>query len=173
MAELIDCLLTLARVSRNELRHEPVNLSGLANAVVERLRVSQPERSVEFLIDDGLTTTGDHRLLGVVLDNLLGNAWKFTRKQPSARIEFASMPQDGQPVFYVRDNGAGFDMAFASKLFGVFQRLHSADEFEGTGVGLATAQRIVRRHGGHIWAEGEVGRGAAFYFTLNERSPRT
>ncbi|WP_116139243.1 PAS domain-containing sensor histidine kinase [Trinickia diaoshuihuensis] len=173
MAELIDCLLTLARVSRNELRHEPVNLSGLANAVAERLRVSQPERSVEFLIDDGLTATGDHRLLGVVLDNLLGNAWKFTRKQPSARIEFASMPQDGQPVFYVRDNGAGFDMAFASKLFGVFQRLHSADEFEGTGVGLATAQRIVRRHGGHIWAEGEVGRGAAFYFTLNERSPRT
>lgn len=173
MAQLIESLLTLARISRSDLQRERVDLSGLAHAVAERLKVSQPDRSVEFLIEDGLIATGDGRLLGVVLDNLLGNAWKFTRKQPSAHIQFASTRQDGQSVFCVRDNGAGFDMAYVSKLFGVFQRLHPSAEFEGTGIGLATVQRIVRRHDGRIWAEGEVARGAAFYFTLNERSPGT
>ncbi|PMS21558.1 hypothetical protein C0Z18_06730 [Trinickia dabaoshanensis] len=171
MAQLIESLLTLARISRSDLQRERVELSGLAHAAAERLKASQPDRGVEFLIEDGLIATGDGRLLGVVIDNLFDNAWKFTRKQSHARIQLASTRQDGQSVFCVRDNGAGFDMAYVSKLFGVFQRLHPSDEYEGTGIGLATVQRIVRRHGGHIWAEGEVARGAAFYFTLNERGP--
>jgi len=172
MAQLIDSLLSLARVNRGDLRHERVDLSGLAHAVAERLKGSQPDRSVEFLIEDGLTAVGDGRLLGVALDNLLGNAWKFTRDQPSARIQFASTRQDGRSAFCVNDNGAGFDMAYVSKLFGVFQRLHSSNEFEGTGIGLATVQRIVHRHDGRIWAKGKVASGAAFYFTLNERAQR-
>jgi len=168
MAQLIESLLSLARITRGEMRSQQVDLGELAEGTIERLKASQPDRSVEFLTGKGLIATGDSRFLAIVLENLLNNAWKFTRDQPKARVEFDCVRQDGQAVFFVRDNGAGFDMAFASKLFGVFQRLHTSAEFEGTGIGLATVQRIIRRHGGRIWAEGQLGVGATFYFTLDE-----
>jgi len=168
MAGLIDDLLELARVSRADLRHERVDLSELARSVLATLRESQPERQVEVVIQDGVVAQADARLLEVVLTNLLGNAWKFTGKRASARIEFAAMAGESAPVYLVRDDGAGFEAAYVGKLFGVFQRLHAAHEFEGTGIGLATVARIVRRHGGRVWAEGEVDRGATFYFTLEE-----
>ena len=173
MAQLIESLLMLARVTRSELRREQVDLSKIARAVAARMQSSQPQRQVEFLIAEGLTGNADARLLGIVLENLLGNAWKFTTRQAQACIEFGQEHEDSQTVFFVRDNGAGFDMAFASKLFGVFQRIHATHEFEGTGVGLATAHRIIRRHGGRIWAQGQVDQGAVFYFTLEERTERT
>ncbi len=166
MGRLIDSLLALGRVTRVSLRDQQVDLSELARAAAERLKESQPDRIVEFVIGDGLTEKGDSALLGAAIENLLSNAWKFTRNQPNARIEFGSMKEGGQTAYFVRDNGAGFDMAFSSKLFGVFQRLHTPSEFEGTGVGLATVQRIVRRHGGRVWAEGKVGEGACFHFTF-------
>ncbi len=166
MAELIDDLLNLARVARADLRREPVDLSAMARAIAGELQRSQPERRAAFVIADGLVASGDPRLLRVALVNLLGNAWKFTGKQPEARIEFGRTHRDGEPAYFVRDDGAGFDMAYVGKLFGPFQRLHGAAEFEGTGIGLATVQRIVHRHGGRVWAEGAVGRGATFYFTL-------
>jgi PAS domain S-box-containing protein len=172
MAQLIDSLLSLAGITRGEVRYEPIDLAELARASADRLRAAHPERRVELVIADGLDAIGDSRLIGIALDNLLGNAWKFTRDQPAARVELGVLRDADRPVFFVRDNGAGFDMAFASKLFGVFQRLHTAAEFEGTGIGLATVQRIIRRHGGQIWAEGVVGTGATFYFTLNERDVR-
>jgi PAS domain S-box-containing protein len=166
MAQLIENLLMLAQVTQSELRRERVDLSGLAEAAIARLRGAQPERQTEIVIADGLFADGDGRLLGIVLDNLLGNAWKFTAKLPKACIEFGRSQDGAQPAYFVRDDGAGFDMAFASKLFGVFQRLHAPDEFDGTGIGLATVQRIIRRHGGRIWAQGQVNQGATFYFTL-------
>jgi PAS domain S-box-containing protein len=172
MAQLIEGLLALARVTQGDIRHEWVDISALARASAERLKASDAARNVEILIAKGLTTNGDSRLLGVALDNLLGNAWKFTRDARPACIEVGCQREGGEDVFFVRDNGAGFDMTFAPKLFGVFQRLHGADEFEGTGIGLATVQRIIRRHGGRIWAEGKVGAGATFYFTVDERTPR-
>ncbi len=168
MGNLIDDLLNLSRVTRSELRRERLDLSALAHAVLGRLRDSQPGRQADIAIQEGLIANADPRLLDIVLTNLLGNAWKFSRKRASARIEFGSMTGGEAPVYLVRDNGAGFDEAYAGKLFGVFQRLHTAHEFEGTGIGLATTQRIVRRHGGRIWAEGKVGAGATFYFTLEE-----
>jgi light-regulated signal transduction histidine kinase (bacteriophytochrome) len=148
------------------MRHESVNLSELASAIASELQRAEPERQVTFVIPQDLTTNGDARLLRVVLENLFGNAWKFTAKRPGARIELGVANNDGQSAYFVRDDGAGFDMAYAGKLFGAFQRLHAATEFKGTGIGLATVQRIVHRHGGRIWAEGQVGRGATFYFTL-------
>jgi PAS domain S-box-containing protein len=167
MAQLIDDLLQLARVTRSEMRHEAVSLSELARNALAELRKAEPARAVRASVEDGLTARGDRRLLRVVLDNLLGNAWKFTSKRGEAVVEFGrGRKDDGETVYFVRDNGAGFSMAYADKLFGVFQRLHGAGEFEGTGVGLATVQRIVRRHGGRVWAEGEVDKGATFYFTL-------
>lgn len=169
MGQLIDALLTLSRVTRSELQREEVDLSALARAAVARLRRSQPDRSMDVVILDGLEDSGDPRLLTAVFDNLLGNAWKFTGRRDGARIEFGVSSTDGHRAYFVRDNGAGFDMAFASKLFGVFQRLHAATDFEGTGVGLATVQRIVGRHGGRVWAEGEVNGGATFHFTLNDK----
>lgn len=172
MAQLIEGLLSLARVNQGDVRRGPVDLSGLAHAAAERLRASQPERDVEFLIAKGLTGTGDSRLLGVVLENLLGNAWKFSRDTTKACIEFGASHEGGRSIFFVRDNGAGFDMTAASKLFGVFQRLHGPDEFEGTGIGLATVQRIIGRHDGRVWAEAKVAEGATFYFTLNDRGQR-
>lgn len=169
MAQLIDDLLALSRVTRSELRDEEVSLSELARSALARLQRSQPDRRVEVVIQDGLTSHGDSRLLAVMFDNLLGNAWKFTGKREEARIEFGAAAGDGHPVYFVRDNGAGFDAAFVGKLFGVFQRLHSAAEFEGTGIGLATVRRVVSRHDGRVWAEGAIDRGATFSFTLHER----
>ena len=166
MGDLIDDLLNLSRLTRAEMRREKVNLSDLGRRVTEELRRSQPERQVEVAIAEGLEAEGDGRLLQVVLENLLRNAWKFTQKRPLAHIELGMMRQNGQSAFFVRDDGAGFAMAYVDKLFGAFQRLHSPEEFEGTGIGLATVARIVHRHGGRIWAEGEVEKGATFYFTL-------
>ncbi len=166
MGQLIDGLLGLSRVSRGDVARERLNLTRMAEQAVARLRETHPERPVEVRIEPDLAAEGDPRLIGAVLDNLLGNAWKFTSKRDSARIEVGQRIEDSRPVFFVRDNGAGFDQAFAGKLFGAFQRLHGATEFEGTGIGLATVERIVRRHGGRVWAEGTVGQGATFYFTL-------
>ena len=162
MGGLIDDLLKLSRVSRGELRKERVDLSAIAQAIVKEYT----GRDVAMTIAPGLVVQGDPRLLRVALENLLGNAWKYTSKRADARIEFGELAAGGERVFYVRDNGAGFDMRYADKLFGAFQRLHGANEFEGTGVGLATVQRILRRHGGRIWAEAKVGAGATFYFTV-------
>ncbi len=168
MGQLIDDLIKLARVARAEIRREAVDLGALAGEVLAELQKREPDRRVECRIEPGLTAEGDARLLRVALDNLLGNAWKFTGRQPRPRIEFgAHLRETGGPVFFVRDNGAGFDMTYAGKLFGAFQRLHSLSEFPGTGVGLATVQRIVHRHGGRVWAEAAVGKGATFYFTLS------
>jgi PAS domain S-box-containing protein len=162
MGELIDGLLQLSRVTSRDIRRMSVDLSALAAATAGRLREDAPDREAEIQIEPGLTAVGDPTLLANVLDNLIGNAWKFTRDQPVTRIEIGR--QAG--AYVVRDNGAGFDMAYAGKLFGVFQRLHGDREFEGTGIGLATVQRIVERHGGRIWAQSEPGRGATFHFTL-------
>ncbi|MFQ5791340.1 MAG: ATP-binding protein, partial [Acidobacteriota bacterium] len=170
MGLMVDDLLSLSRVTRSEMRSETVDLSELAKTIAARLQQTQPERPVEFVIEEGVTSKGDGRLLRVVLENLLGNAWKFAGKKPLTRIEFGLTEHDGKPAYFVRDNGAGFDMAYADKLFGAFQRLHAIDEFEGTGVGLATAQRIIHRHGGRIWAEGAVEQGATFKFTLEVRT---
>jgi light-regulated signal transduction histidine kinase (bacteriophytochrome) len=167
MGQLIDDLLQLSRLMRVEMRRELVDLSALADETVAELRQIQPERQVEFSGNSEMVTTGDERLLRVMLENLLGNAWKFTGKQAQARIEFGATEDEGQTIFFVQDNGVGFDMAYANKLFGAFQRLHGAAEFEGTGIGLATVQRIIHRHGGRVWAEAEIGKGATFYFTLS------
>jgi signal transduction histidine kinase len=168
MAKLFDDLLSLSRVTRAELRRSSIDLAAIARTVLAQLQRSQPDRTVELVIGAEMPADGDADLLRVVLENLLGNAWKFTGKCSHACIQFGQMVQAGPAVYFVRDNGAGFDMAYAEKLFGVFQRLHSVSEFEGTGIGLSIAQRIIRRHGGRIWAEGEVGRGATFHFTLAE-----
>ena len=169
MSELIDGILSLSRVSRTELQSMDVNLSALARSISEQLQRWQPERTARFSLQEGLVDQGDPNLLRSVLENLLGNAWKFTRERAVAEITFGVLPQAGaQRVYFVRDNGAGFDMEYQAKLFGVFQRLHTQQEFEGTGVGLATVQRILRRHGGRVWGEGHVGQGATFFFTLHD-----
>ena len=166
MRRLVDALLELSRMTRREIRREQVDLSAMAEGIVQELRKSQPERKVELVSADDLCVEGDGWLLRIALENLLGNAWKFTAKSSAARIEFGLAQQERAYVYYVRDNGAGFEMAYADKLFGAFQRLHSVEEFPGTGIGLATVKRIVHRHGGEVWAEGRVGKGATFYFTL-------
>ncbi len=166
MGMLIDDLLKLARVTRAELEVSRTDLSATAASVVGELRRAAPQRAVDISIAPGLSVDGDPTLLGVVLENLLSNAWKFTGKVAAPRIEFGRIERDGKPVYFVRDNGAGFDMAYAAKLFGAFQRLHDNKDYPGTGVGLATVQRIIRKHGGQIWAEAAVGRGATFYFTF-------
>jgi PAS domain S-box-containing protein len=167
MSKLIDDMLTLSRVMRREMKVEPVDLSAMARAVASELQRSDPGRRVQFVLAEEVTARGDAGLLRVVIENLFYNAWKFTARHEEARIEFGTMPlpDEGQ-AYFVRDDGAGFDMAYADKLFGAFQRLHSPAEFEGAGIGLATIQRIVHRHGGRVWAEGAVGKGATFYFTL-------
>jgi signal transduction histidine kinase len=166
MAQLIDDLLNLSRVTRAEMHRDDVDLTAMAREVAEELRKTEPGREADLIIAVGLRASGDERLLRVVLVNLLGNAWKFTNKRLRARIEFGMTGQEGKRAYLVRDDGVGFDMAYVGKLFGAFQRLHSADEFPGTGIGLATVQRIIHRHGGRVWAEGAVEQGATFYFTL-------
>jgi PAS domain S-box-containing protein len=166
MAQLIDDLLGLSRVTRAELNRQTIDLTQMALSIVDELRAGQPERNVRVEIRPDLTVNADPHLVRVVLANLLGNAWKFTAKRPDALIQVGANAENGERVFFVRDNGAGFDMTYADKLFGAFQRLHRYDEFEGTGVGLATVQRIVHRHGGRIWAQAAVNAGAEFRFTL-------
>lgn len=166
MAQLIDDLLRLSRVAKSDFRRQSVDLSRLARTVMAELYDAHPARSVEVMIQDNLSVDGDGRLLRIVLENLLGNAWKFTSRTLGAKIELGSIESDGVRVFFVRDNGAGFDMEHSHKLFGAFQRLHAASEFEGTGVGLAVVQRIISRHAGRIWAESAVGHGTTFYFVV-------
>lgn len=166
MAQLIEDLLNFSRLSRSEIRYETLNLSVIVREIVEAMQESEPERTVKFKIEDDVIVMGDERLLRIALQNLLDNAWKFTSKQERAEIAFGQNRQGGKTEYFVRDNGAGFDMAYADKLFGVFQRLHTTKEFEGTGIGLVTVQRIVHRHGGLIRAEAKIGEGATFYFTL-------
>ncbi len=166
MSRLIDDVLYLSRVTRTELREHEVDLSGLASLLLERMREAEPGRAVEARVRPGITVTGDGQLLRIALENLLENAWKFTGREPAARIEFGMTQVAGAPTYFVRDNGAGFDMAYADRLFGPFQRLHLASEFPGTGIGLATVQRIIHRHGGRVWAEGTPGQGATFHFTI-------
>jgi len=169
MDQLIDDLLQLSRLTRAEMRYGSVDLSAMAGEIADELRQGEPDRHVEFTIAPGLTGWGDHTLLRDVLNNLLANAWKFTSGHDRARIEFGVVQSAGETAYFVRDDGAGFDMTYADKLFGAFQRLHKVDEFPGTGIGLATAQRIIHRHGGRIWAEGAVNKGATFYFTLGQK----
>ena len=166
MGVLIDDLLNLSRLSRLEMESEPVDLSKMARTIATDLARVDEQRKVEWVIRDDLDGYGDPRLLRVVLDNLLGNAWKYTSQHPSARIEFGVQENGLGKVFFVKDDGAGFDPAYSAKLFGAFQRLHGNSEFPGTGVGLATVQRIIRRHGGTVWAESAVEKGATFYFTI-------
>jgi signal transduction histidine kinase len=168
MTDLINGVLALSRIQRTALVSSQCNLSALARSVSEQLQAQHPERTVRFTLQEGWVDQGDPQLLRSVLENLLGNAWKFTRQRPVAEIEFGATQEQGSRTYFVKDNGAGFEMAYQHKLFGVFQRLHSQKEFEGNGVGLATAQRIIRRHGGRIWGEGQPGQGACFFFTLNE-----
>ena len=166
MGHLIDDLLKLSQITRAEIRKENVDLSALARHVAAEVQEREPGRSVSVDIAEGVSVEGDARLLGVVLENLIGNAFKFTAKKPEPKIEFGIGRDGGGPLYFVRDNGAGFDMTYAGKLFGPFQRLHAAEEFRGTGIGLATVQRIIHRHGGRVWAEAAVDQGATFYFTL-------
>jgi signal transduction histidine kinase len=166
MSQLIDDVLYLSRVTRAELREQEVELSSIATLIVTRLQEADPQRQVETKIRPGVIVSGDGQLLKIVLENLLENAWKFTGKESQAKIEFGVTQQSGEPTYFVRDNGAGFDMTYADRLFGPFQRLHPQGEFPGNGIGLATVQRIVHRHGGRLWAEGLVAQGATFYFTL-------
>jgi len=166
MGQLIDDLLDLSRVTRSQLNSERVNLSGLAGKIVRTLGRLEPQRRVEFAIAEGVEAQGDPALIQLALENLLGNAWKYTGREQSPRIEFGSSTVNGEQVYFVRDNGVGFDMAYVAKIFSPFQRLHKVGEFEGNGVGLASVERVVTRHGGRVWAEGEVGKGATFYFTL-------
>jgi PAS domain S-box-containing protein len=168
MAQMIDDLLDLSRATRTELCREPVDLGAMARDVVAELRDVEPDRDVAVTIADGLTGTGDPHLIRLVLYNLLANAWKFTGHRTGGVIDVGAFRDNGERVFFVRDNGAGFDMRYTHKLFDPFQRLHAASDFEGSGVGLAVVDRIVRRHGGRIWAEGTPGRGATFFFTLSD-----
>ncbi len=167
MGMLIDDLLSLSRMSRHEMRRETIELSLLAHDIIACLKESQPDRHIELKIEEGMIANGDAKLMRIVLDNLLGNAWKFTNKVAKPKIEFGTNKKDNVQVYFVRDNGVGFDMQYADKLFNAFQRLHRVGEFPGTGIGLATVQRIINRHGGRVWAESEVDKGATFYFNLS------
>lgn len=166
MGALIDDLLNLSRVTRTEMKLQRADLSAIVQSIAAELQKTQPERQAEFRIEEGVQASVDSHLIRITLENLLGNAWKFTSKRESAWIEFGRTHCDGKLTYYIRDNGAGFDPAYADRLFGAFQRLHDKSDFPGTGVGLATVQRIIHRHGGRIWAESAVERGATFYFTL-------
>ena len=169
MGQLIDDLLDLSRISSRDMRHETVDLGSMARDIAQELHQAQPERAVDIRIQYVLQAQGDAYLLQIVVRNLFSNAWKYTSKHARATIEFGLTWQQGEQVYFVRDDGSGFDMAYVDKLFGAFQRLHDESEFEGSGIGLTTVQRIIHRHGGRIWAEGAVERGATFYFTLTPR----
>jgi light-regulated signal transduction histidine kinase (bacteriophytochrome) len=172
MEELIEGMLTLGRVVAADMRRASVDLTALADDVAQDLRAAEPNRSVELVVQDGLRAFGDATLLRAVLANLLGNAWKFTSHRADPRVEVGGRGREGDaPIFFVRDNGAGFDMSHAGKLFGAFQRLHRQDEFPGSGIGLATVERIISRHGGRIWAESRPGEGATFLFSLPDLEP--
>ena len=166
MSQLIDDVLHLSRVTRADLRDQEVDLSSIAGLILTRLQESEPERKMDAKVRPGVLVTGDSQLLKIAMENLLENAWKFTAKEPESRIEFGMMQAGGEATYFVRDNGAGFDMTYTDRLFGPFQRLHPQGEFPGNGIGLATVQRIIHRHGGRVWAEGLVGQGATFYFTM-------
>ena len=166
MSQLIDDVLHLSRVTRADLRDQEVDLSSIAGLILARLQESEPERKMDAKVRPGVLVTGDSQLLKIAMENLLANAWKFTAKEPESRIEFGMMQAGGEATYFVRDNGAGFDMTYTDRLFGPFQRLHPQGEFPGNGIGLATVQRIIHRHGGRVWAEGLVGQGATFYFTM-------
>jgi light-regulated signal transduction histidine kinase (bacteriophytochrome) len=166
MGQLIDGLLALSRITRTDLRREKIDLSSLAREIVGELRQRQPERAVECVIEEGAEAEGDPTLIRAIFENLLGNAWKFTGKRPEARIEFGTTEESGERIHFIRDNGAGFEMSYAGKLFGAFQRLHREAEFPGIGIGLATVGRIVERHRGRVWAIGAPGEGATIFFTL-------
>jgi two-component system sensor histidine kinase/response regulator len=166
MSQLIDDVLYLSRVTRADMREQELDLSGLITLLLERMQEAEPGRRVQIKVRPGVTVTADGQLLRIAVENLLENAWKFTSKTPAARIEFGVANIGGEPTYFVRDNGAGFEMAYADRLFGPFQRLHPSSEFPGTGIGLATVQRIIHRHGGRVWAEGMVGQGATFHFTV-------
>ena len=166
MGQLINDLLELSRVTRRELHREAIDLSLLVHRIVKELRQHEPDRQAEIIIAENLQDEGDPILIRLALENLIGNAWKYTAKVSSPRIEFGARVSSGHTVYFVRDNGIGFDMAYVHKLFLPFQRLHGIDEYDGTGIGLAAVQRIISRHGGKIWAEGELGNGATFYFTV-------
>jgi two-component system, sensor histidine kinase and response regulator len=167
MSQLIDDVLYLSRVTRADLREQEVDLSAIAGLILARLQESEPDRRVEVKLRPGIIVAGDGQLLKIALENLLENAWKFTAKVSEPRIEFGMAQVAGESTYFVRDNGAGFDMTYAGRLFGPFQRLHPQAEFPGNGIGLATVQRIIHRHGGRVWAEGLVGQGATFYFTMS------
>jgi signal transduction histidine kinase len=166
MRQLIDDLLRLARIARSDYCPQKVDLTEITKRILAELQVASQNRAVEVVVQNGVTVQGDGSLLRIMLENLLGNAWKFSSKVSASRIEFGSFIDKEKQVCYVRDNGAGFDMQYASRLFGVFKRLHSAEEFEGTGVGLAIVERIINRHGGRIWAESTPGKGATFFFVV-------
>jgi len=166
MGRLIDDLLNLSRLTRTEMKRERLNMSAMVRKIAESKMKAQPERRVKFAVEDDLIAEGDDRLLNVAFENLIENAWKFTSKCESARIEFGSLRREGAITYFFRDNGTGFDMAYAGKLFQPFQRLHAMNEFPGTGIGLATVKRIIERHGGRVWIEGEIGRGTTVYFIL-------
>lgn len=166
MGLLIDDMLKLSRVTRTEFRHESINLSAMVKEIVEASRQMNPDRIVDVTIKKGIIVRGDPYLMRIALQNLIDNAWKFTGKEVHPKIEFGSTVKEKETTCFIRDNGVGFDMAYVDKLFGPFQRLHTTQEFSGTGIGLATVQRIINRHGGHVRAEGEIGKGAVFYFTL-------
>lgn len=169
MAQLIDDLLNLSRVTQTNFLSEPVDLSKMVTDIAERLSLMDADRRVDLIIQENIVISCDKSLMQIVLTNLLDNAWKFTGKTENPRIEFGKTIEDGKTVIFIRDNGVGFDMAYADKLFGAFQRLHRSDEFPGTGIGLATVQRIINRHGGQIWVQGEMGKGATFFFRLPEK----
>ena len=170
MHRLIDDLLGLARITRNEMNRQVVDLSAMASELVADLARTEPERRAEFLIQPSMRVYADANLLRIAIDNLLRNAWKFTSRHDAARVEIGCLQRGRELVYFVKDDGAGFDMRYATKLFGPFQRLHSVGEFSGSGIGLAIVHRIVQRHGGRIWAEAEVERGASFFFTLEPAS---
>jgi light-regulated signal transduction histidine kinase (bacteriophytochrome) len=168
MGQLIDDMLKLSRVTSANLRLEPLDLSNIFREIIKKFQENDPARIADIIIQEGIVIDGDSNLMHIALTNLIENAWKFTGKEAQPRIEFGNTYQAEKKVIFIRDNGVGFDMAYVGKLFGTFQRLHTTAEFQGTGIGLATVKRIITRHGGEVWAEGEVGCGATFYFTLPE-----